>query len=368
MSINIREASMNRAKVFLAACCIITLLAHCSLAQPGNGRGRGLGRGHGGSQAAGREQSKDPDAQPHAQADRHQADHQVLQFLLANHQKIKRTVTELPDGVETLTESSQPEIAAKIKEHVEWMEYRVENTNPIRMRDPLFAELFKHTHKIHMEHEHTQKGVRVIETSDDPYVVKLIQAHAKAVSGFVEHGFAEAMKNHAVPPAGAATDVDSVPKLEFPVIAGHGAVVKLPTAAHQPRAGAKLLVDVTSGGAPESINPALDKVAKYLNIYAGGGKIPAEVHIAVVLHGGATLAVLNPDAYTAKFQTDGNPNLELLHQLHEAGVEFFVCGQSLISKGATPDEVVVFVDTAVSALTAVVNLQSDGYAYVPLGQ
>jgi hypothetical protein len=28
----------------------------------------------------------------------------------------------------------------------------------------------------------------------------------------------------------------------------------------------------------------------------------------------------------------------------------------------------VFVETAVSALTACVNLQSDGYAYIPLGK
>jgi hypothetical protein len=104
-----------------------------------------------------------------------------------------------------------------------------------------------------------------------------------------------------------------------------------------------------------------------VNIYAGAGVKPAEVSIAVVLHGEATLIVLNSDAYAANFATGGNPNLDLLHQLHEAGVEFYVCGQSLISKGSKPEKVVVFVQTAVSALTAVVNLQADGYAYVPIG-
>ena len=88
---------------------------------------------------------------------------------------------------------------------------------------------------------------------------------------------------------------------------------------------------------------------------------------AVVFHGDATLAVLNDDAYSAKFNTKGNPNLDLLHQLHEQGVELFVCGQTLISKDAKPEEVAVFVDTAVSALTVVVNLQADGYAHVPSG-
>ena len=131
--------------------------------------------------------------------ERHEADRQVFHFLLANHAKIQRTVKELPNGVETLTESNDPEVAARIKEHVTWMEHRVENALPIRMRDPLFAELFRHTAKIKITHSDTDKGVKVIETSDDAHVVQLIRAHAKVVSGFVERGFAEAMKNHPVP-------------------------------------------------------------------------------------------------------------------------------------------------------------------------
>ena len=56
------------------------------------------------------------------------------------------------------------------------------------------------------------------------------------------------------------------------------------------------------------------------------------------------------------------------HPLHEAGVAIYVCGQSLAHQGEDPEAVAVFVDVAVSALTAVVNLQDDGYAYVPLGK
>jgi hypothetical protein len=39
----------------------------------------------------------------------------------------------------------------------------------------------------------------VKETSDDPYVVKLIQAHAEVVSLFIKNGFDEARRNHEVP-------------------------------------------------------------------------------------------------------------------------------------------------------------------------
>ncbi len=155
-------------------------------------------------------------------------------------------------------------------------------------------------------------------------------------------------------------------ELSYPVIKNFGGVVQLPNAAQQPRAGTKLLVDLTSGGAADKLNSGLEKVAKYLNIYAGGGAQPIKVQIAMVFHGDATLCVLNSEAYSAKFQTEGNPNLQLLQELHKSGVELYVCGQSLISKGSAPEDVEVIVETAVSALTAVVNLQSDGYAYVSL--
>ena len=130
----------------------------------------------------------------------------------------------------------------------------------------------------------------------------------------------------------------------------------------------KIVVDITKGGDPTKLNPAIEKVARFVNIYRGAGKEPATVDIAVVLHGDTTLSVLNADAYSKRFETKGNPNLDCLHELHEAGVSIFVCGQSLIGKGGKPEQVVVFTDVAVSALTSLVNLQADGYAYVPLGK
>lgn len=152
----------------------------------------------------------------------------------------------------------------------------------------------------------------------------------------------------------------------YPKIEGHGKVVNLPAAKQQPRDDSRLLIDITKGGEPDAVNPAIEKVCRFVNIYAGAGKKPASVRIAVVLHGDATLASLTPNAYATRFKTDGNPNEQLLRTLTDAGVEFFVCGQSLIGKGAKPEEVGPQVDVAVSALSALANLQADGYAYVPM--
>ena len=193
-------------------------------------------------------------------------------------------------------------------------------------------------------------------------MAKLIQAHALAVSGFVERGFAEAMKNHAVP----GRDEPAELTYSNPAIEKYGKVVRLPDAAQQPRDGSRIVVDLTAGGDPDALNPAIEKAARFVNIYRGAGSEPADVDIVIVLHGDATLSVLNADAWSQRFGTEGNPNLDCLHELHEAGVEIFVCGQSLIGKDAKPEDVVVFADVAVSALTSLVNFQADGYTSVPL--
>ncbi len=129
------------------------------------------------------------------------ADMEVFQFLLDNRRDIKRTVKNIDDGVETTTESDVPKVTAKIQEHVEAMHGRVKSGNGIHLRDPLFAEIFKNSKKIELKIEMTDKGVHVKETSQDPYVVKLIQAHAQVVNKFIENGHAEMRKNHEVPAA-----------------------------------------------------------------------------------------------------------------------------------------------------------------------
>ena len=127
------------------------------------------------------------------------ADMPLIHELLDSGDRIHRTVTVRADGVETLTESDDPALAKKIREHVVSMYGRVGDGRPIHMRDPLFREIFANASKIEMKHQPTEKGVRVVETSADPYVVKLIQAHAEVVSLFIRNGRAEAMKDHDVP-------------------------------------------------------------------------------------------------------------------------------------------------------------------------
>jgi len=49
----------------------------------------------------------------------------AIHDLIVNHDRIKRTVTNLPDGIRTVTESDDPQTAQLIKTHVASMGKRV---------------------------------------------------------------------------------------------------------------------------------------------------------------------------------------------------------------------------------------------------
>lgn len=127
------------------------------------------------------------------------ADMQQIHTLLANHDAIQRTVRLLPNGVETVTTSPDPRLAALLPQHVEAMYARLKEGRLIRGFDPLFVELFRHAGKIDLKLEKVPSGVRVVETSTDPYAVRLIQAHAQAVDGFVQDGMGAMHRTHPVP-------------------------------------------------------------------------------------------------------------------------------------------------------------------------
>jgi hypothetical protein len=136
---------------------------------------------------------------PAAHAEGQQADMRLLHELFDHRAEIVRQVTRLPNGVETLTESTNPAVVRTLQAHVASMLARVEEARPIHQRDPLFREIFRHAAFIDARHETTANGVRVIETSTDPYVAKLIQAHADVVTAFIANGRVEMMRNHEVP-------------------------------------------------------------------------------------------------------------------------------------------------------------------------
>jgi uncharacterized protein len=130
----------------------------------------------------------------------HAADMQVFHQLFDHRTEITRRVLKREDGIETVTESTNPDVTRLLQTHAASMLARVQEQRPIHQCDPLFAELFRYADRIEATREVTATGVRVIERSQDAYVVKLLQAHADVVTAFIANGRLEMMKNHPLPP------------------------------------------------------------------------------------------------------------------------------------------------------------------------
>ena len=128
------------------------------------------------------------------------ADMGTIHSLFAQSGTISRTVKMLPNGIEALTESSDPQTVGLLQEHVAAMKTRLEKNQPIRQGDPLFAALFQHADKIVISVTATKRGVKVVETSTDAYTVRLLQSHAQAISDFIKNGMAGMHTFHPIPP------------------------------------------------------------------------------------------------------------------------------------------------------------------------
>ena len=113
-----------------------------------------------------------------------------LKTIFKNHKEIKRTVTNLDNGIKTETYSDNEEIRAAIINHVTLMVTRIqENRNPkVLIQSPTLDKLFNNYDKIETSIELTDTGITVIQISEDPKVVNLLQTHASEINDMVEKG------------------------------------------------------------------------------------------------------------------------------------------------------------------------------------
>ncbi len=114
----------------------------------------------------------------------------------------------------------------------------------------------------------------------------------------------------------------------------------------------------------DQYNRKIESVARFLNMHARNGVKLEEMKLAVVLHGAATKDVLTNEAY-AKRHGHNNPNIDLIKQLSEKGVEFYICGQSAAFYDIKKSELSSDVKLALSAMTMIVLLQQEDYQLIP---
>jgi predicted methyltransferase len=112
----------------------------------------------------------------------------LVMDLVHNNTKIKRTVTNLPDGIKTVTESDDPRVAQAIKAHVASMSGRLKDGREFNIFSTTLPVIFDNADKIKSVVEMTDKGAVVIQTTADAKVAAALQAHASEVTELVQEG------------------------------------------------------------------------------------------------------------------------------------------------------------------------------------
>lgn len=149
------------------------------------------------------------DAHPHPMQAAHAPSHQaapqgdagfaadmgLVHAMLVGHEAIVRTVTNLPNGVTTLTESNDPQIAAYIKAHVASMDQRLVTGEVFNMGSSTIPTIFENAERVRTEIDETATGVKFTQTTEDPALVATLQAHAEEVSELARDGMAAMMRN-----------------------------------------------------------------------------------------------------------------------------------------------------------------------------
>jgi intracellular sulfur oxidation DsrE/DsrF family protein len=168
--------------------------------------------------------------------------------------------------------------------------------------------------------------------------------------------------------AHARGDAEPAGFWQTPAIEGFGKMHNLPDAAYKPQPGHvyKIVFSLTSGAKqPDQKNPALDRVARTVNLYVAAGVPRKDLKFVAVASGAATPFVLDDAHYRAAYGV-ANPNLAEIAALRKAGVDIAVCGQAVAEHGYQYGWVDNSVTLALSALTTVTTLEQKGYALMPL--
>lgn len=151
----------------------------------GQGMHQGMGQGMGMGGMMGRFQN-DPAGQ---------ADMGLVQTMVHGHESITRSVTDLPDGIRTLTESSDSQVAGALQAHVASMMQRLDQGKEFNLFSETIPVLFANRDRIVTRFEMTPRGASVVQTSTDPAVVAALQTHAKEVSELASEGPAAMQRN-----------------------------------------------------------------------------------------------------------------------------------------------------------------------------
>ena len=114
--------------------------------------------------------------------------------LFDRHTEIRRSVQEIPGGVQTTTESESADLTALLQAHVSSMYTHLNQRSEVTCMSPSLPTLFRNANAYTRQLTFSAKGVVVTERSSDPEITRLIRKHAQEVTGFVQDGMPAMMQ------------------------------------------------------------------------------------------------------------------------------------------------------------------------------
>lgn len=146
-----------------------------------------------------------------------------------------------------------------------------------------------------------------------------------------------------------------------PVIETHGPAAVVEAATPVPnKARFRIAFDVAESAETGGVNRRLETAARLLNMHAKAGLSASRTRVAIVVHGGAAMDLVNDEKYGGE-----NANAALVAALLDAGVSIQLCGQTAAYRDIAAEDLLPGVTLSVSAITAHALLQQQGYTLNP---
>jgi hypothetical protein len=119
-----------------------------------------------------------------------QTESDELAIMFENFDRITREVTNLPNGIRTVTRSSDEDVMAVLVNHIVGMVDRVSRGDDpkIFIQSPTLDVLFASGAEMQSQIDVTEEGVVVVRTSTDPNVVEALHVHAAEISDMADRG------------------------------------------------------------------------------------------------------------------------------------------------------------------------------------
>jgi intracellular sulfur oxidation DsrE/DsrF family protein len=129
----------------------------------------------------------------------------------------------------------------------------------------------------------------------------------------------------------------------------------------------KIVFDIAKGAPKiDQVNPGLEAISRYYNTLAKGGVAADHRKFVVVFHQEGTPIALTNAAFKALNDGHDNPNIALLHSMKQAGIDFRVCGQGVLSRKIEMSSILPEIQIDQWAMTTITTLQLRGYVRVAM--